>query len=51
MLKCPTCKKTLEVSGIVDELDLGDQFSCEHCGADIELKAKNPPKIALADND
>ena len=50
MVNCPLCDAVLDVEE--DELDEGDEFTCEECGAELAVSSKEPLEIEpLADDD
>jgi alpha-aminoadipate carrier protein LysW len=43
MVKCPVCDAALDIEE--DELDEGDEFTCEECGADLGVVGTDPLEI------
>lgn len=44
-MNCPKCKGVLDLEE--DELDEGDEFSCDECGAELVVTGKDPLDIEL----
>lgn len=44
---CPECESALLID--VDEVEEGDTFPCEDCGADLEITSLDPLKVTLID--
>lgn len=42
-MNCPKCDAVLEFEE--DELDEGDEFTCEECGADIHVLSVDPIEL------
>jgi alpha-aminoadipate carrier protein LysW len=50
MVNCPVCDAVLDIEE--DELDEGDEFTCDECGAEIGVVGTDPLEIApVADAD
>ena len=43
MVNCPLCDAVVDVED--DELDEGDEFTCEECGAELTVTSKDPIEI------
>ncbi len=43
MVNCTQCDAAVDVEE--DELDEGDQFTCEECGAELTVASKDPLEI------
>jgi len=43
MVQCPLCDAAIDIEE--DELDEGDIFSCEECGAEIQVVGVNPLEL------
>jgi alpha-aminoadipate/glutamate carrier protein LysW len=43
MVNCPVCDAVLDVEE--DELDEGDEFTCEECGAEVAVVSTDPLEI------
>ena len=43
MVNCPVCDAALDVEE--DELDEGDEFTCEECGAEVAVVGTDPLEI------
>ena len=43
MVNCPLCDAVVDVED--DELDEGDEFTCEECGAELTVTGKDPIEI------
>jgi len=43
MVNCPLCDAAVDVEE--DELDEGDQFTCEECGAELTVSGTDPIEI------
>jgi alpha-aminoadipate carrier protein LysW len=48
-MNCPKCDAVLEFEE--DELDEGDEFTCEECGADIHVVSVEPLELEAAGDD
>jgi alpha-aminoadipate carrier protein LysW len=46
MVNCPECDAVLDVEE--DELDEGDQLTCEECGATVSVISKDPLELESA---
>ncbi|MBC7925649.1 MAG: hypothetical protein H7039_08335 [Bryobacteraceae bacterium] len=42
-MECPVCNAALDLDE--DELDEGDEFTCEECGAELAVTSKEPLEI------
>ena len=50
MVNCPVCDAVMDVEE--DELDEGDEFTCEECGAEVAVTSTDPLEIEpLSDAD
>jgi alpha-aminoadipate/glutamate carrier protein LysW len=49
MAKCPLCDGAIDVEE--DELDQGDVFTCEECGAEIQVAGVNPLELEAAEEE
>jgi alpha-aminoadipate/glutamate carrier protein LysW len=50
MVNCPVCDAVMDVEE--DELDEGDEFTCEECGAEVAVVGTDPLEIEpLSDTD
>jgi alpha-aminoadipate/glutamate carrier protein LysW len=50
MVNCPVCDATMDVEE--DELDEGDEFTCDECGAEVAVVSTDPLEIEpLSDAD
>lgn len=50
MVNCPVCDAGLDIDE--DELDEGDEFTCDECGAELAVTSTDPLEIeAAADGD
>jgi DNA-directed RNA polymerase subunit RPC12/RpoP len=47
MVTCPMCDAVLDVEE--EELDEGDEITCEECGDTILVKSKDPLELDSAD--
>jgi alpha-aminoadipate carrier protein LysW len=43
MVNCPTCDAVIDAEE--EELDEGDELTCEECGANLTVVGKNPIEI------
>lgn len=43
MVNCPMCDSVLDIDE--DELDEGDEFTCDECGAELGVTSKEPLEI------
>ncbi len=48
-MNCPNCDVELEFEE--DELDEGDEFTCEECGASIRVTSTGPVELEATDED
>lgn len=46
MVNCPVCDAGLDIDE--DELDEGDEFTCDECGADLSVTGTDPLEIEPA---
>jgi lysine biosynthesis protein LysW len=46
MVNCPVCDAVLDIEE--DDLDEGDEFTCDECGADLAVVGKDPLEITSA---
>ena len=49
MVNCPNCDAVLDVEE--DELDEGDELTCEECGANVAVASTDPIELELVDDD
>lgn len=49
MLTCPKCNSPLDFEE--DELDIGDEFTCEECGANVRVADTDPIEFESAEDD
>jgi alpha-aminoadipate carrier protein LysW len=49
MVICPKCSSDLDFEE--DELDEGDEFTCEECGANLRVVSLDPIELELTDDD
>jgi len=49
MVTCPMCDAVLDVEE--DELDEGDELTCEECGDTITVKSTDPLELKSADDE
>ncbi|MCX6589940.1 MAG: hypothetical protein NTZ56_00315 [Acidobacteria bacterium] len=50
MVICPECNSELEDYD-EDELDVGDEFTCDECGENIRVASLGPLELELAEED
>jgi alpha-aminoadipate/glutamate carrier protein LysW len=43
MVNCPLCDAVIDIEE--DELDEGDEFTCEECGAELTIVSTDPLEI------
>lgn len=46
MVNCPVCEAALDIDE--DELDEGDEFTCDECGAELGVVSTDPLEIGSA---
>lgn len=46
MVNCPVCDAALDIDE--DELDEGDEFTCDECGAELSVVGTDPLEIEPA---
>jgi len=46
MVNCPVCDAALDIDE--DELDEGDEFTCDECGAELSVVGTDPLEIEAA---
>jgi len=46
MVNCPVCDAALDIDE--DELDEGDEFTCDECGAELAVVGTDPLEIEAA---
>ncbi len=44
---CPECDNPLDIDA--DEVDAGEVFQCDECGADLEVVSSDPLQLAPVD--
>jgi lysine biosynthesis protein LysW len=49
MVNCPNCDAVLDVEE--DELDEGDELTCEECGANVAVTSTDPIELEAVDED
>ena len=49
MVPCPECNSSLDFDE--DELDVGDEFTCEECGSNLRVNDTDPLDIELSEED
>ena len=49
MVNCPVCDAVMDVEE--DELDEGDEFTCEECGAEVAVTGTDPLEIEPLSDD
>jgi alpha-aminoadipate carrier protein LysW len=49
MVNCPNCDAVLDVEE--DELDEGDELTCEECGANVAVASTDPIELEMVDDD
>ena len=49
MVNCPLCDAVLDIEE--EELDEGDEFTCEECGAELAVSSKEPLEIEPLSDD
>ena len=50
MVNCPVCDAALDIDE--DELDEGDEFTCDECGAEIAVVGTDPLEVEpVSDSD
>lgn len=49
MVNCPECDAVLDVEE--DELDEGDEFTCDECGAELLVSSTDPLEIESVSDD
>lgn len=49
MAKCPLCDGAIDVEE--EDLDQGDIFACEECGAEIQVAGVNPLELEAAEEE
>ncbi|MBC8166909.1 MAG: hypothetical protein H7Y20_13700 [Bryobacteraceae bacterium] len=50
MVNCPVCDAALDIDE--DELDEGDEFTCDECGAEVAVVGTDPLEIeSVADGE
>lgn len=43
MITCPKCQSALDFDE--EEIDVGDEFTCEECGANLKVADKDPLEL------
>ena len=46
MVNCPVCDAVIDAEE--DELDEGDEFTCDDCGAELTVKGTDPLELGTA---
>lgn len=49
MANCPACDAVLDVED--DELDEGDELTCQECGANVAVTSTDPVEMEVIDDD
>jgi lysine biosynthesis protein LysW len=49
MAKCPLCDGAIDVEE--EDLDPGDIFACDECGAEIQVAGVNPLELEAAEEE
>ena len=49
MVNCPKCDAVLDVEE--DELDEGDELTCEECGANVAVTSTDPVELEEVEDD
>lgn len=49
MITCPECQSSLDFDE--EELDIGEEFTCEECGANLRVADKDPLELEKSDTD
>jgi len=49
MANCPNCDAVLDVED--DELDEGDELTCEECGANVAVTSTDPIELETVDDE
>lgn len=49
MAKCPLCDGAIDVEE--EDLDQGDVFACDECGAEIQVAGVNPLELEAAEEE
>lgn len=49
MVKCPLCDGAIDVEE--EELDEGDIFTCEECGAEVQVAGVSPLELVAAEEE
>lgn len=49
MITCPKCQSAVDFDE--EELDIGDEFTCEECGANLRVADKDPLELEPSDDD
>ena len=49
MITCPECQNPIDFDE--EELDIGDEFTCEECGANLRVSDKDPLEFESTDED
>jgi lysine biosynthesis protein LysW len=49
MVNCPVCDGVLDIEE--DELDEGDEFTCDECGAELAVTGTDPLEIEPVSDD
>ena len=48
MITCPECQNPMDFDE--EELDVGDEFTCEECGANVKVSDKDPLELESVDD-
>ena len=49
MITCPECQSSIDFEE--EELDIGEEFTCEECGANLRVADKDPLELEQSDTD
>lgn len=49
MITCPKCQSALDFDE--EEIDVGDAFTCEECGANLKVADKDPLELEPDDDE
>jgi len=49
MVKCPVCEGAIDVD--VEDVDEGDNISCDECGADLKVVSTEPLDVEPAEEE
>ena len=46
MLNCPNCDAVIDIEA--DELDEGDEFTCDECNSELEVVSTDPLEVEVS---